>query len=212
MVKRCIRIAEAGVRFPPGPPSLTQLNMKNKTVFILHGTGGHSQENWFPWLKQELENRGYNVFVPQFPNPEKPLLEPWLYKFDEYKQYINSETILIGHSLGGLFLLRILEKLDTPVKAAFFVGAPVGVQPIKFYEGDNHFSNGFIFNWNNIKNNANYFAAFHSDNDPYVSLGNGQELAHRLGIELEFVPNAGHFNAAAGYTEFNALLDKVNSL
>jgi len=37
-------------------------------------------------------------------------------------------TVIIGHSLGGVFTLRILEKLDHPIKAAFFVGAPIGVR------------------------------------------------------------------------------------
>ena len=38
-------------------------------IFIFHGTEGHSQENWFPWLKAKLEEKGCKVFVPQFPTP-----------------------------------------------------------------------------------------------------------------------------------------------
>ena len=39
-------------------------------IFIFHGTGGYPKENWFPWLKQQLEIKGFNVTVPQFPTPE----------------------------------------------------------------------------------------------------------------------------------------------
>lgn len=91
------------------------------------------------------------------------------------------------------------------------MGAPIGVRPIKFYEGDEKFS-GFSFDWELIRTKAAQFIVFHSDNDPYVSMGNGEQLAKELGVSLNFIPNAGHFNAAAGYTKFERLLEKVNHL
>jgi len=42
-----------------------------------------------------------------------------------------------------------------------------------------------------------------------MSEGNGEELAKQLGVELDFVPNAGHFNKKAGYLKFEKLRDKV---
>lgn len=186
--------------------------MKESEVFIFHGTGGHPQENWFPWLKTELENRGIKVFVPQFPTPEGQSLDAWLEVLGSQKDEIGRKTILIGHSLGGLFLLRLLERLETPVKAAFFIGTPIGVEPIKNMENDRAFSGSFDFDWEKIKKSAGYFVVFHSDNDPYVDLGNGQQLAQHLGVNLTFVPNAGHFNASSGFTKFGQLLKEVNKV
>lgn len=180
-------------------------------AFIFHGTGGYPEENWFPWLKGELEAKGVKVFVPKFPTPEGQSLEAWLKVLEPLMAKINQETILIGHSAGGLFLLKVLEKLTPPVKAAVFVGTPVGIKPIKFYDSDLAFA-GFNFDWPKIKSAAKNFIVYHSDNDPYVSLGNGQELAKHLGVDLTFIPNAGHFNKAAGYTEFEDLLSKINLL
>src|SRR3989304_7206168 len=100
--------------------------MKDSEVFIFHGTGGYPGENWFPWMKNELEQKGYNVFVPQFPTPEGQSLEAWLDVLSLQKDKIDQNTIFIGHSLGGLFLLRLLERLEKPAKASFFVGAPIG--------------------------------------------------------------------------------------
>ena len=179
-------------------------------VFIFHGTEGYPEENWFPGLKQELEQGSRKVFVPQFPSPPivPAKIAEWFDVLKNYEQDINKDTILIGHSLGGIFTLRILEKLIHPVKAAFFVGTPIGVQPIKNYDRDNGFS-GFSFDWESIKKKAADFVVFQSDDDPYVGLENGKELSKNLGIELSFVPNAGHFNKRAGYLKFEKLRDKV---
>jgi len=182
-------------------------------IFIFHGTEGYPEENWFPWLKEKLETLGHKVFVPQFPSPPvvPAKIAEWFDVLKDYEQYIDENTILIGHSLGGVFTLRILEKLKHPVKAAVFVGAPVGVKPITYYDRDVSFS-GFDFDWPTIKNNARNFVAFQSDDDPYVSLGNGRELSEKLGIELSFIPNAGHFNQKSGYTQFEELLGELKPL
>ena len=178
-------------------------------LFIFHGTGGYPGENWFPWLKKELEKLGCNVAVPHFPTPENQSLENWLNILNNYKQFLTEDTILVGHSLGGAFLLRVLEKYDIKFKAAFIVAAPVGIRPIRNYVGDKVFLGGFTFDWTRIKSHCRKFFVYHSDNDPYVSLGNGKELAKNLGIDLIFIPNAGHFNMAAGYTEFNEILERI---
>lgn len=181
-----------------------------KNAFIFHGTEGYPGENWFPWLKGKLEENGYQVFVLQFPSPPvvAAKISEWLEVLKEYEKYLNKDTLLIGHSLGGIFTLRILEKLDQPVEAAFLVGTPIGVQPILNYERDKSFS-GFDFDWKKIKNNAHYFVVFHSDNDPYVGLDNGKELAKHLDVNLDFRPKSGHFNTKAGFLKFDDLLKKI---
>lgn len=182
-------------------------------VFIFHGTEGHPQENWFPWLKEKLEAEGYKVFVPQFPSPpgEPASVAEWFEVLKDYERYINEDTVLVGHSLGGIFTLRILEQSHHPVKAAFLVGTPIGVRPILNYGRDNSFS-GFSFDWQKIKARAKQFVVYQSDDDPYVAIGNGEQLAKELGIEMSFIPNAGHFNARAGYTEFPDLLSKIEAI
>lgn len=184
-----------------------------KTAFIFHGTEGYPEENWFPWMKEQFEQQGYEVFVPQFPTPPAvpAKIAEWFDVLNNYKNKITDETTLIGHSLGGIFTLRLLEKLEHPIKVASFVGTPIGTQPIANYNRDKSFS-GFDFDWEKIKKNAENFIVFHSDTDPYVGLDNGKELAEHLGTELSFVPNAGHFNAKAGYLEFNELWEKLKPL
>ncbi len=182
-----------------------------KTAIIFHGTGGHPKENWFPYLQEELKKYGYETHIPQFPTPENQNPESWFTVFRNYEKKLTPESIVIGHSLGGAFLLRVLEKIKVNVKAAFFIAAPIGVLPIKYYEGDKPFI-GKPFDWSKIKQNAQKFFVFHSDNDELVCKENGEVLAKNLGTELILVPGAGHFNAKAGYTKFEALIEKIKEL
>lgn len=70
-----------------------------KAIFIIHGTLGYPEENWFPWLREKLEDDGHKVFIPQFPTPEDQSLDNRYSLLDNYKEYINKETIFVGHSL-----------------------------------------------------------------------------------------------------------------
>jgi len=183
-------------------------------VLIFHGTEGYPEENWFPWMKEKLEAEGCKVTVPQFPTPPivAAKISEWFDVLKSCEKDINENTILIGHSLGGIFTLRVLEKLSHSVKTAVFVGTPIGIKPILNYERDKSFS-GFDFDWDNIKKKAKNFIVYQSDNDPYVGLENGEELAKNLGVELTFVPNAGHFSKrTAGYVDFPHLLEKLKKL
>src|SRR3989339_1682594 len=93
------------------------------TIFIFHGVNGHPEENWFPWLKSKLEELGHQVIVPQFPHADHPQLDEWLAFFGQRKPLLNDEAIVIGHSLGSAFALRLLEQSDLPVRATLLVAA-----------------------------------------------------------------------------------------
>lgn len=176
-----------------------------KNAFIFHGTAGSPEGNWFPWLKSELESHGIPTIVPSFPTPDGESLQAWFDVLDSEKEKIGPDTLLIGHSKGGMFLLKVLERLKTPVKTAIFVAAPIGIKPIRYYDEDKKFTN-FEFDWENIRGKSKRFVVFHSDNDPYVSLANGERLAKELGVELTFIPRAGHINSESGYTKFPEIL------
>ncbi len=181
------------------------------SAFIFHGTDGYPEENWFPWMKKELEKLGIKTTVPQFLEADKPSLVKWSASFEPYEKEIGENTIILGHSLGATFLLRLLERIPGKIKAAFLVAVPIGVPPIKNWEGDQPFI-GHPFDWVKIKKHAEQFFVYQSDDDPYVSIGNGETLAKNLGVLMNFIPHAGHFNAKAGYREFPELLEKIKTL
>lgn len=177
------------------------------TVFIIHGVEGHPEENWFPWLKAELEKRGNKVIVPQFPTPEGQTLENWLAILKTHEADLTPETILVGHSLGGSFILNVLERY--PVKAAFLVACVFGVLGNAFDEGMKTFAQ-HEFDWPTLLANCPHFEIFHSDNDPYIKLEKAEDLSRHLKTTVTLVPGAAHFNASAGFTRFELLLEKIS--
>ncbi len=175
-------------------------------VFIIHGLEGYPEENWFPWLKKELEKLGHKVFVPQFPTPENQTLDNWLQVFEQYDNKLTKDSIVIGHSLGVPFLLSVIEEQS--IKAAFLVSGFVGKIGNQFDESLKTFAQK-SFNWRQIKNNCKRFYLFHSDNDPYIRIEKAEELAQNLDTEVILVKGAGHFNSTASYNNFDLLLKKI---
>lgn len=177
-------------------------------IFLIHGAYGNPAENWLPWLKHNLEMLGHKVFIPKFPTPKNQNLENWKKVFKDYEKFVDKDSVFVGHSLGPAFILSFLENITMPIKASFFVSAFISeignpdfdVINSSFYKK---------FNWKKIKNNCRRFYLFHSDNDPYVPLKQGEDISKKLDSNLIIVKNAGHFNKESGYTRFPLLLEKI---
>jgi len=174
---------------------------------IIHGSVGHPEENWFPWLKRELLKLGNEVEVPLFPTPEGQNLKEWTKVLDKYS--VDKDTVLVGHSVAVAFILKYLEKHEA--KAAFLVSGFTKLEGCEYDDMCLPFTEQG-FNWDTIKKNCRAFHVFNSDNDPYVPLEEGAKLSENLRCELNIVKDAGHINEAAGYTEFPLLLEKIQFL
>lgn len=90
-------------------------------IAILHGTKGTPEANWFPWLASKLENLGHEVIVPRFPTPENQSLIVWRDVFVQSFGQLTKDTILIGHSIGAVFSLRLLEMSTCQIAATLLV-------------------------------------------------------------------------------------------
>ena len=177
--------------------------------FIVHGTEGSFNSNWFPWLKSELEKKGFEVIVPDFPTPKGQSLSNWLNVFDNYKDKVNSETIFVGHSLGPAFILSFLERLENSVNACFFVAGFLDSLGNEHFDSLNKSFVDKKFDWEKIRSNCGRFFIINSKDDPYVPIDKGKRLADKVGGEFFELENAGHINSEYGYTKFPFLLDKI---
>ncbi|MFA5966995.1 MAG: alpha/beta fold hydrolase [Patescibacteria group bacterium] len=158
----------------------------NKVVYILHGLGADSHANWFPWLKQELKNKGYTVAVPDFPCSAMPKLDEWLQVLHSVMgQY--GEGILIGHSLGGLLAVQYLLSGGKAPKV-ILAATPYAKFPLA-PEIDGFFPT--VQDLFEIKN-LTEFVIFQSDNDPYLRPDDGAKWVQALGGKLTVLPGQGH--------------------
>ncbi|MCF7866669.1 alpha/beta hydrolase [Candidatus Woesearchaeota archaeon] len=181
-------------------------------IFLIHGAFGNPKENWFPWLKQKLEELNHEVIVPEFPTPENQSLENWNTIFAEYENQIDENTIFVGHSLAPAFLLSVLEHINVTIKGSYFISGFLKLLGNETFDSINRTFVDKTFDWSKIKQNCKQFFIYHSDNDPYVPIECANELADKLGAIPNIIKNAGHFNEEAGYIEFEELFNNIKPL
>ncbi|HEU5187175.1 MAG TPA: alpha/beta fold hydrolase [Candidatus Saccharimonadales bacterium] len=181
------------------------------TAIILHGTLGSPDGNWFQWLKTELEQKGFTVWLPQLPNPEQPSLRKWArFVRDNCPFAISEKTLIVGHSSGAILALMLAQNNLDPV------GAVVGVSvfhdnSLKWEPNNKLFDEPF--DWNAIRAGAKKLLLVHSDNDPYVPLPQAQFVANNCNAELVVIPAQGHFNLeqSVEYKKFPKLVETMKN-
>jgi predicted alpha/beta hydrolase family esterase len=68
----------------------------------------NSNAHWYPWLSKQLIVKDIHAVVIEPPLPFQPRYDVWKKEFDRFD--ISPETILVGHSCGGGFLVRYLSE------------------------------------------------------------------------------------------------------
>lgn len=189
--------------------------MKQATtrVIVLHGAHGGPDTNWFPWLDSVMTAEGFEVVRPRFPTPQGQSLSAWLSTFDETLADLPAApTVLVGHSLGAAFALRLVERAAEPLAGLFLAAPFIGALGLPDYDPINHSFFDTSFDWPGINARAGSGrGCWAGDNDPYVPLARSQEVADRLQTRLNIVPASGHLNAESGFVTFPAIRDAIRA-
>lgn len=119
--------------------------MKSKTqLFFIHGgTTFKNKKDYIDWLKNKsvslerkvrwsdeyLEKKlgkEFEIIRPRMPLREDAKYADWKIFFERYFPYLRNDIILIGSSLGGIFLAKYLSENKFPkkIKATFMVCPP----------------------------------------------------------------------------------------
>lgn len=180
--------------------------VKIKNVVIAHCYGCDPSSHWFPWLKKELEKEGLKVFVPDFGQDEVPMFDKWSSVLKAVLKGLKpSETVLIGHSLGGALIPRVLSGLKgEPFLAVFLVAVPfddLGWPTLRPF-----FKKGVLTD--DVRGRAKKFFMLNSDNDPHVPLEHGKKYQEMLGGKVIVEHGKEHL----WQEEYGGLLEKLGEV
>ena len=148
------------------------------------------RKDWKSNLPQNL-GEDYDVLLPKMPNLTNAKYIEWRIWFERMFEFLNPEVILIGHSLGAMFLIKYLSENTFPkqIKKLFLISSPYGENEIDLAE----FMPPESFDrlGEQIKN----VFIFHSKDDMVVPFSEFTEIKKRLPRASAFVfEDRGHFN------------------
>ncbi|HAE36600.1 MAG: hypothetical protein UR85_C0004G0062 [Candidatus Nomurabacteria bacterium GW2011_GWF2_35_66] len=85
----------------------------NKSEFLDESRPSSSNDHWLPWLQRQLLLNGIEAQTPEMPGFYEPNYEKWKDLLDKFEP--DLDTMLVGHSCGGGFLMRWLSESNKKV-------------------------------------------------------------------------------------------------
>jgi hypothetical protein len=161
-------------------------------------------KHWIPWTKKRLEERGIRTETPLMPTPWEPDYEKFKKEFEKYE--VTENTILIGTSCGGAFLVRWLG--ETKRKAfKLIIVAPWKIPP----KGD-RFREAF-YDYpidDTIKARVKEIVMFTADDEEDDGKKSLQIFHRALGGRIIELKGRGHYIMSdMGTEEFPELIEEV---
>lgn len=175
--------------------------MKPRIVFI-HGNGAtHWSFAWTPWLKQELEKRGFETFFETFPDSVIARGKYWL-PFLENHIRASENDVLVGWSSGATAAMRYAE--NHRIRGSVLIGPCSSDLGDELEKQSGYFDEPW--NWEGIRANQEHIALVYGDDDPFIPQEEFEVIRKHLDPETLKVPGGKHF---IELKEFPELLDLV---
>ncbi len=152
------------------------------------------KDDWKRILPKVLGKK-YDVLVPRMPNRTYARYREWKIWFERISKMVQDEIILVGHSLGGLFLVKYLSENNFPskIKALILIAAPFKDDKnikTKISLKDFALSKPLF----KVRNQCQNIYIFHSKDDPIVPFSHAEKYKKALpGAKLIALKNRGHF-------------------
>jgi predicted alpha/beta hydrolase family esterase len=185
----------------------------NQQVVVIHGGDVfESDEAWLAFLKKEKEPRfetmmdegwkdtlqddlgdEYEVIIPSMPNKQNAKYKEWTIWFEKHIPHFDKNIVLVGHSLGGIFVAKYLSENEYPkeIKATFLVAAPFEMTGMDYTLAD------FVLveDLSLLEEQGGDMYLYHSQDDAVVTFADFEKYQEKLpDAQTRVFENKEHFS------------------
>jgi predicted alpha/beta hydrolase family esterase len=185
--------------------------MKKQIVVIHGGETFRSYKEYMDYLKAMMVDLGrlktkrwkenlqddlgqdFQVICPKMPNPLNAKYKEWKIMFEKFFPFLKNNVLLLGHSLGGIFLAKYLSENDFPkrIKAVFLISAPFDDKKSDYSLADFKLPK----NLQRFQKQAGKIFLYHSKDDKVVRFSDFKKYKNELsGAKTLELKNRGHFD------------------
>lgn len=157
-------------------------------------------------LLQDNLGREYQVLLPSMPNSTNARYREWAVWFKHISSLFSNNCILIGHSLGAIFLAKYLSENSLPVKikATILIATPYDDESL---EDLTDFK--IVKLSKRLTEQAGRIVFFHGMDDPVISNSDLKKYQDQLPLaEFRILPAPDHFVR----TDFPELVSLLKSM
>jgi uncharacterized protein len=180
--------------------------LRNKTV-------DSPWEEYTDWKRHlgEYLGPGYQVGRPTMPNRENARYGEWKIWLEKHLPYIDDGVLLVGHSLGAVFLAKYLSENTFPkkIRGTFLVAAPFDMAGT----GERGHSMGEFtppVSLQKFAEQGGDIFLYHSKDDPVVAFGELSKYQQALpNATVRIFDDRGHMY---NQKQFSELVEDIKSL
>jgi uncharacterized protein len=179
-------------------------------IYIVHGYSALPSDHWFPWLRDNLEQRGAAVSIVDLPSPDNPQPDEWQEALENQVSVLDRETYFVTHSLGSITLLRYLESITSNERIGGYIlvsgfnGSLPNLRQLDSFQRIGIDYERLV----QITGNRVVIAALDDASVPHAFT---EKLAKSLDANFISVERGGHFLDSDGFTEFPLLLNEFEN-
>ena len=187
--------------------------LKKKQIIVIHGGGVFvsyreyinflkkskvsldRKSDWKESLEKKL-GKGFKVILPRMPNRNNARYLEWKIWFENFFPFLGKNVVLVGHSLGGIFLTRYLSENKFPKRILTTILVAASYDNRK----SETLSSGFVLkkDLSKLQKQSKKLIFFHSRDDKQVPFSSFEEYKKSLpkATFIEF-KRRGHFNQSS---------------
>jgi uncharacterized protein len=177
-----------------------------KIIFIPGNGGGSPQDNWFPYLRKELEKLKVEVIASEFPDNVVARESSWI-PFLKDNLRADEQSILVGHSSGAIAAMRLAET--NKLLGSVLVGAYYTDLNLSTEKQSGYFDRPW--KWEEIRDNQKWIIQFASENDPWIPIEEAHFVHKKLNTEYYELLEQGHFGGDYKKLIFPELFEALKS-